>query len=325
VLGVAAVAGETAREARTRTMVSRLHTLLMDHYNSYASRRIDTSVFGAATDPRQIADNRLLALRQLMKMEMPDRWSDLLNATVETVPPNAPPGTFDDMKKNTGNRFAHPPTDLWSIYIRRYRRLVNDPESIRAHQGAECLYLIIMNATGDGEARTLFGETSIGDTDGDGAPEFLDGWGNPIGFVRWPAGFVSDAQLSLIRLDEIYDAAEANVGGSGDNAVASAIALDHDPFDVFRRDLKGSSGLNSGPYALLRDSRSAYRLIPLIYSAGRDEDADINVDPDFNTASDTWLDPYAPTLNGKLLGAPIDDDSEDNLADNIHNHLIATR
>ena len=26
------------------------------------------------------------------------------------------------------------------------------------------------------------------------ALEFIDGWGNPIRFLRWPAGFVSDLQ-----------------------------------------------------------------------------------------------------------------------------------
>ena len=40
VLGVAAVAGETAREAKTRNIISRLHTLLMEHYDTFASRRI---------------------------------------------------------------------------------------------------------------------------------------------------------------------------------------------------------------------------------------------------------------------------------------------
>ena len=32
---------------------------------------------------------------------------------------------------------------------------------------------MIMLATGDGEARTLFSSQDIGDTDGDGAPKFL--------------------------------------------------------------------------------------------------------------------------------------------------------
>ena len=40
VLGVAAVAGETAREAKTRTIIARLHTLLMEHYDTYVNRRV---------------------------------------------------------------------------------------------------------------------------------------------------------------------------------------------------------------------------------------------------------------------------------------------
>jgi type II secretory pathway pseudopilin PulG len=35
VLGVAAVAGETARQAQSRHIVERLHTLLTDYYDTY--------------------------------------------------------------------------------------------------------------------------------------------------------------------------------------------------------------------------------------------------------------------------------------------------
>ena len=35
----------------------------------------------------------------------------------------------------------------------------------------------------------------IGDTDDDGAPEFLDGWGRPIEFIRWPTGFAERSDL----------------------------------------------------------------------------------------------------------------------------------
>ena len=61
-----------------------------------------------------------------------------------------------------------------------------------AYRPPNAFILVIMNATGDGEARTLFSKQDIGDVDEDGAPEFIDGWGNPIGWIRWPAGVVSD-------------------------------------------------------------------------------------------------------------------------------------
>lgn len=55
---------------------------------------------------------------------------------------------------------------------------------------AECLYMIVMRG-GLADCLTC-GELDgigIGDTDGDGAMEFLDAWGNPIRFVLWPDQF----------------------------------------------------------------------------------------------------------------------------------------
>ena len=53
------------------------------------------------------------------------------------------------------------------------------------NQGAECLFMIItLGFTDELGGGNLFNEGSIGDTDGDGLPEFLDAWGMPIGFLR---------------------------------------------------------------------------------------------------------------------------------------------
>src|SRR5689334_16444174 len=92
VLGVASVAGETAREQHTRHVVQRLHKLLMDYYGTFKNRKVrlnptleakidgDTSL-SAAKKGQIKAQARLYALREMMVMEVPDRWSDvLLNA-----------------------------------------------------------------------------------------------------------------------------------------------------------------------------------------------------------------------------------------------------
>ena len=202
--------------------------------------------------------------------------------------------------------------------------------------------MLVMTACGDGEARTLFQENQIGDTDGDGAPEFLDGWGKPIGFIRWPAGFSSDIQLGPTRLLEIHADAEALDTGTpnvGNKAVTDAIAKDRDPYDIYRRDT--DDGTNPTPsssiYAHLRDKQTSYRLTPLIYSGGRDEIADINDDPsDFANlqwkSEFRWIDPYAFTLGtgvpaNSQLGFPYDQngDGDKNWIDNIDNHLIRTK
>ena len=351
-LGVAAVASETAREARTRQLVTRIHNLISEQYNSYSSRRIDTShiddptgFLGLPANPNALerADRRLLVLRQMMRMEMPDRWSDLLNDTVDNIDPTDS-AKLNLLKSNTitppANRFLCPPTELWTVYVRRYQQLAGQtPAKIEENQGAECLYMIVMNACADGEARTLFQENVIGDTDGDGAPEFIDGWGNPIHFIRWPSGFSSDMQLGPARFEEIRaDAVDA--GLPPDIEEQKAIAKDHDLYDLFRRDRKDSPRATKGSppaiYNHLRDNFSAYRLVPLIYSAGRDEITGINDDPtDFADSSwrsnSYWIDPYAKTLRnnspvGQLqLGGFFDESGGKSWTDNVHNHLIGAK
>ncbi len=48
---------------------------------------------------------------------------------------------------------------------------------------ADLLYLIIMNTSP--ETRETFLDREISDTNNNGIPEFIDGWGNPIRFIRW--------------------------------------------------------------------------------------------------------------------------------------------
>jgi len=327
-LGVAAVAGDTAREAKTRHTISRLHTLLMEQVDSYKTRRVplqdvirDQIGMRVASQNRgkALANARLYALRELMLMELPDRWSDILLADVGSLP-NAP-------------IYLEDRPGLSKVYLKRFLNIygannkltgnTNTTEQIIRHQGAECLYLVITLATADGEARSLFGESSIGDVDGDGAPEFLDGWGNPISFLRWAPGVESDAQLN------------ANTFGSLSNPNTAiwkvAAAGDHDPFDMYRRE------------------STAFRTLPLIFSGGPDEIYGIYTgggahDSKNSTSASplVWhnnspgiiensapfirpiLSPFQPTGNVSVsspyLGTTI---NSDQTADNIHNHLIA--
>ncbi len=66
------------------------------------------------------------------------------------------------------------------------------------NENAELLYAIVESSTVDGgNALELFRSSEIGDTDRDNCPEFLDAWGTPIGFIRWPSGaLIVDSSLS---------------------------------------------------------------------------------------------------------------------------------
>lgn len=295
-LGVSSAAMEQARASRTKTLVAKIHTLLMERWETYAARRVSvdtTDLPGSGpVRGRLAAWARLDATRMAMKLEMPDRWSDILLEPVSSRPPSAGSAPPDAAKTaivrppGSGSDYVLPVRypALSRSYLRRYANLkTDDVATLQANQGAECLYLIVMLATGDGEARTLFGEQDFADTDGDGALEFVDGWGRSIEFIRWPAGFAPDSALMT---------------GDPDG--------DHDPLDVFRVD------------------QPAFRLLPLIYSRGPDGSTDMIVD----TGAVAGIDPYAavyglPPFTNSLLAA-VEDTNEDgtnNALDNINNHL----
>jgi hypothetical protein len=322
ILGTAVAAMESGRRSRTRSIVAKLHGLVMERWDSYATRRIDIrpDIERALNDPQSsvplaergqmMADARLLALRELMKMEMPDRWSDVVNQ----------PTTQGNLS------LLNPPTVLSSVpgvtqmYRRRLGEMIAnnvDIDAINDNQAAECLYLTVMYATGDGEARTLFTSNDIGDVDGDGAPEFLDGWGQPIQWIRWPAGFGPYSALMV---------------GDAD--------VDHDPFDVFRRDLPTVATPAPGKYpaqlnALITEMRQrntqtspvtgnlcgAFRLVPLIFSGGSDGLTALRTidesDPSF---TGLIIDPYYLLSDGYQNASP--DLESDAWKDNIHNQLI---
>ncbi|HVT28183.1 MAG TPA: type II secretion system protein [Lacipirellulaceae bacterium] len=341
VLGVAAVAAETAREAQSRHIVERLHTLLMEYYDTYKTRRVIVNstveqkinqTLSGGSRGQALAEARLYALREMMLMEVPDRWSDVLLNEIGTTGKGAddttapPPATSAKLPVYLADSAGQPlRTALANVYLRRYGSLVgrintitgavNTAGNIKANQSAECLYMVITLACGDGEAKTLFKQSDIGDTDGDGAPEFLDGWKHPISFLRWAPGFDSQIQLNLNSLNTLAK--------SNPTAANAEVAKDHDPFDLYRRDTL------------------AFRLVPLIYSAGRDEELGIFDAPDvvawpksqqFSVANNPPNGPYlAPIINPyttvtsgsttAYLGTALDGTA----TDNVHNHLMGQR
>ena len=161
----------------------------MEHYDTYKTRRVqvrqpvidginNAARTRAARKGKYLADARLYALRELMLMEVPDRWSDVLLNAVPADPTGLNDARYPFYQDMHGNSPTGR-TSLANIYLRRYAAIANRNNSLTGkpqhargdpdNQGAECLYMVITLATGDGEARALFGESNIGDTDGDGA------------------------------------------------------------------------------------------------------------------------------------------------------------
>jgi prepilin-type N-terminal cleavage/methylation domain-containing protein len=215
-LSLAGLAGvrQRAKADKTRNTIRKIDAVIRPMYDSYRTRRVLD--LPAVSDRLSAAVQLLEARRRLITYEMPDRWEDVaLPAAVV---------------RNASGSAAVPP-GLRTAPVRSYAaaKALASPSSVFG--AAECLYLILERSGYESDALEFFRPDEIGDLDQDGRPEFLDGWGRPIAFLRWAPGFTSAIQVNAPPTDSRHV---------------------HDPMDPMRLDA------------------AAYALVPLIYSAGPD-------------------------------------------------------
>ena len=292
--GALSAARNASAEYRTRATIAKLHTIIMERWESYQTRRVpiktvDTS--GNPLTPPVAAEARLVAIRQLMRLEMPDCLSDL---KTEATDPNTLTDITDSNVRyclqafNPNFAVKGAPPAVWSLYNQRY--LANSSKLTTARESAKCLYLVV--SVGSPEAMEQFDTTEIGIDPDDGSPYFVDAWGTPILWLRYAPG-------CSLRTD-------LDAKFSGFSQIQSGDPVgDHDPFDI--------RNVDSG----------AYRLTPLIYSCGADRQPGITVGPDDKPYTYQG-NPYATYLVkgvATLMGAKLDS----SLNDNITNHQLGTR
>jgi hypothetical protein len=288
---------EDARDKRTRAIITKINEHVMRHWESYRTRAIPVRI-PAGTDPRTAAALRLNAVRELMRMELPDRLTDLRlrdpSAAWAWVNPPVPVATAATYYAQTPVWLTSPPS-LWLTYQRRIATNAALGKTwTTQHEHAECLYLILSAMRDlDGTALDSFQEEEIGDTDDDGMPEILDAWGRPIYFLRWAPGFVSDLQDTEKRF------------------FGDAKAYPADPFDPVRVDPRWDNNDNSAGSRL----DDPFALYPLIYSAGRDKrygvvrkDYDPTTTPPTDvelTYYDTHRSPYDSAVPNTTIYPPL--------------------
>jgi len=165
---------EMAKSARTRGQIAKLNAIVMGEYEAFQTRRVPLVIGMSRTQDRTAAAaRRVAARRELMRMELPDRKSDVLDAPVTGIAVTA-----------KAQRFRNLAAAGWT----------------RELEGAEALYMIVRlgDQTSGESMLDFFRESEIGDVDNDGMNEFLDGWGRPIRFFRWAPGF-SDISIKQYK------------------------------------------------------------------------------------------------------------------------------
>ena len=206
-------AQETAKEAKTKQLIAKLDAIIKNRWEQYRTRRVPILI-PPGTPPLAAAQMRLKGLQELMRFELPDRWSDI--AVVPTSPTPTSQITIPVTQAPLTTLGAWPST--WQSYWRRVQAVAtstNGQYPSLDYQGAECLYLIVNAALAEeGDAREVFKAGDVADVDNDGFPEFIDAWGKPIRFIRWPAGFISD--LSTIANGQVVSYKPGKPADPGD-------------------------------------------------------------------------------------------------------------
>ena len=239
-------ARQRAKIDKTRSTIRKLHEIVMPLYESYVERRITPAVnvgpnkagvnaTSMASLLSSVAGRQVFARRFIAAKDFPDVLDDAWDASYTggwgaTVGVDAPNPRYQ--------RFAkHAFTE---------RGPITDEQKF-AFESAECLQMIVVRSGYSPDAVEHFRSDEIGDVDADGLPEFVDGWGRPISFIRWPAGFQSPMQSTT----------------------------DSDPPDPM--DPLGVT--RSYPHPILAGIAYTDRaVVPLIYSGGPNNSLDANVD-----------------------------------------------
>jgi prepilin-type N-terminal cleavage/methylation domain-containing protein len=254
VLAALRKAQQAARLAHTKATVVKLDRIIMAKYEAYRTRRVPLNFVnsnGAPMPPLQAAAVRMQAIRDLMRMEMPERYADI---------------AFGPLVQNL------PEPALHRLYAQKMSFQPRD------HEQAKCLYLAVMS--GNPENRALFtaDEISVVD-DGDGQPMpcFVDGWGKPIGWLRWAPGFTP---WSDIQIDDTFRNPDGSTPG---------LNLHHDPFDPRMIEQPNQNGFTNG----------AYQLFPLVFAGvvGKVANSSGNQVDDYGITLGNLVQNFQPTLD----------------------------
>jgi prepilin-type N-terminal cleavage/methylation domain-containing protein len=178
-------ARQRAKIDKTRSTIRKLHEIVMPIYEGYVERRItplvDPATGGPIANKTRIAQIQVYAKRFIMATDLPDLWDDAWTPSTST--------SYSKFPSTSNFRSPNP----------RYRAIGPPPDPVlaMAYESAECLQMIVVRGGYAADAVEQFRSDEIGDVDGDGRPEFVDGWGRPISFIRWPAGFDRSVLQSL--------------------------------------------------------------------------------------------------------------------------------
>ncbi len=221
-------ASQESNIQKTRSTVQKISEVLNARMDEYINYPIALRNAAAALPPNMVSwdptketvsvlreRGRLLVLRDLIRMEMPDHpddlkyttfWMSSLTGYPNNLPRPVPTGLGTTPAfANPGFQISAPLTSRTRALIARLSKVspvgpIDRWDAFNANE--ELLFLIVEGSDLNGtSAIELFGKSEIADTDGDGLNEFIDAFGSPIRWIRWPAGFSGASRFYPDMLD----------------------------------------------------------------------------------------------------------------------------
>lgn len=248
------IARTRAKAARSATTIRKLSEILLPYYEQYDTRRpsipaTTVSALLSQPDGRALyASAKRLALRRLMTLELPERVADLninpATGAVGGLPWNGPVGSVNIALGEV------PPV------ARRYQAIISGGGSAVANwDSAELLHMIITRGpAADPDVISHFRDDESADTDGDGLPEFVDGWRRPIRFLRWPIGFASPMQ----PIDGTLSNVESTISSDGHRLIPLVFSAGFDGVpDVDEMPALSYAAINFDPFAFNRSTNQS--------------------------------------------------------------------
>lgn len=279
-----------AQETRGRALIDRLNLLMLEIYEKESERRVDLPADSLSQAHRNFS--QLLWKRDWLRAALPDRISDVDTVNHPTraiqfltssavTPIN--PGLRDLKSSQFQNRVIRTQIALGRVnpsasVAAQWAAIVTDDPTTTSgppdplwsvtHQSAECLYLILATQTINGTpALQSLTPRDIADTDGDGMPEIVDPWKNPVGFMRWPVGYSLTPRWND---PPTCPGSHPSQPEQWDELAEIKRRLGREPLDLLYSDPRYSSSATRN-----HEADDPFPVVPMIISAGSDKVFDI--------------------------------------------------
>ena len=292
-------AQQDAFVAKTRATIRKIQSIIDSRYEQYRYMDLDYVVTTGSEQSNRLPVARLAAptvlpiggesdgvlhsrirlqlVRDLMRMELPDCPGDvfalesgglafrgerdgfLTGYTHATAGP-----IYVQLKGSAkyGQLSAALLQRIESFHLSQGRTSLDPFPIIETNFNAELLFLVVEQSYVAGSyGIEAFGTSEIADTDNDGMRELIDAWGNPIQWLRWPAGYYDDPLISQEESLLAVSGSRALVSRYNPDPFANSLAA-FDDLDPTNSDYGFSTSIPA--------NRPTGPLRPLIISPGPD-------------------------------------------------------